>query len=133
MAGHVYFSVPGVAQVRWDEPTATVCVDWEGWANTAEFDALLDAEVAALREHGGSRLLADCRRQRALNTADQQRAERDWTPLAVAAGLRRFAVVLPESEMAAKQLQERLRSASEGGMRVRYFATVEEAREWLAR
>jgi hypothetical protein len=129
----VYFSVPGVAVVRWDEPTATVCIDWDGWANTAEFDALLDAEVKALRDHAASLMLADCRRQRALNTTDQERAERDWTPRAIEAGLRKFAVVLPESDIAAAQLKERLKSASAGGMRVRYFVTVDEAREWLAR
>ena len=129
----VYFSLPGVAQVRWDEPTATVCVDWEGWANTAEFDGLLNAEVKALRERGCSRLLADCRRQRALNTADQERAERDWTPRAIEAGLRKFAIVLPESDLATAQLRERLKSASSGGLRIKYFASVEEARQWLAR
>jgi hypothetical protein len=110
-----------------------VCIDWDGWANTAEFDALLDAEVKALRDHTASLMLADCRRQRALNTTDQERAERDWTPRAIEAGLRKFAVVLPESDIAAAQLKERLKSASAGGMRVRYFVTVDEAREWLAR
>src|SRR5216117_4394009 len=108
----VYFSTPGVASVRWDEPSATVVVEWEGWANTAEFAALLDAEIKALRERGASRMLADCRRQRVLNPADQERAEREWTPRAIEAGLKRFAVVLPISDVAAANLKERLGSAT---------------------
>src|SRR2546429_8779464 len=80
MSAETYFSVPGVAIVRWDEPTATVVGEWDGWANTAEFAALLAAEVKALKDHGGSRLLADCRRQRVLNPADQERADQEWTP-----------------------------------------------------
>lgn len=127
----VYYSVPGVATVRWDEPNATVLVEWDGWANTAEFKALLDAEVRALHDHQGSRLLADCRNQRVLNPADQERANREWAPAALAAGLRRFAVVLPVSDMAAGHLKERLSKVSD--LQVGYFGTVEEAREWLAR
>ena len=127
----VYFTVPGIATVRWDGPSATVLVEWDGWANAAEFKSLLDAEVKALRDHEGSRLLADCRRQRVLNLADQERANREWLPEVVGAGLKRFAIVLPESETAAGHLRERLSSVTE--MEIAYFATVEEARDWLGR
>ncbi len=129
----VYFSVPGVATVRWDGPNATVFVEWDGWANTAEFSALLDAEVKALLDHAGSRLLADCRRQRVLNPADQERADREWIPRAIEAGLKRFAIVLPTSDMAAGHLQERLGKVPKSAMQIAYFASVQEARDWLAR
>jgi hypothetical protein len=128
----VYYSVPGVATVRWDEPNASVFVEWDGWANTAEFSALLDAEVRALLDHAGSRLLADCRRQRVLNPADQERADREWIPRVIEAGLKRFAIVLPTSDMAAGHLQERLGKVPKSAMQIAYFASVEEAREWLA-
>jgi hypothetical protein len=132
MNDHVYFSRDGVASVSWDEKEAFVRVDWEGWANTAEFAALLDAEIKALKEHGCSKMLADCRRQRVLNSADQERAEREWTPRVIDAGLKKFAVVLPESDMAAAHLQDRLTSAKPA-VQIRYFGSVEEARAWLAR
>lgn len=128
---NVYFTVPGIATVRWDEPQSTVVVQWDGWANAAEFKSLLDAEVKALRDHKGNRLLADCRRQRVLNLADQERANREWLPEVLGAGLKRFAIVLPESETAASHLRERLSSVTE--MEIAYFATVEEARDWLGR
>jgi|GEM_PF-6537360 len=32
----VYFSVPGVATVRWDAGHRTVFVEWEGWAAVRE-------------------------------------------------------------------------------------------------
>ena len=128
----VYFSVPGVATVRWDGPRRTVLVEWDGWANSAEFSALLEAEIKALQEHGGSCLLADCRRQRILNPADQERADREWTPRAIMAGLKRFAIVLPESDMAAGHLQERLAKVPKTAMQIAYFGSVEQAQEWLA-
>ena len=128
----VYFSVPGVATVRWDGPNSTVFVVLDGWANTAEFSALLDAEVKALQDHAGSCLLADCRRQRILNPADQERADREWVPRAIQVGLRRFAIVLPDSDLAAAHLRERLGKVPTDAMQISYFASVEEAREWLA-
>ena len=127
----VYFSVPGVATVRWDASNATVLVTWDGWANASEFKSLLDAEVKALLDHGGTCLLADCTRQRVLNLTDQERANREWLPQVVAAGLKRFAIVLPQSETAAAHLRERLGSVTE--MEIAYFATVAEARAWLGR
>ena len=128
----VYYSVPGVASVRWDGPQGTVFVEWAGWANGPEFKALLDAEIKALDEHRCHRLLADCRRQRVLNPADQERANRDWLPRVLEVGLKQFAIVLPESDIAAGHLRERLDEVPHTAMQIAYFATVEEAREWLA-
>ena len=128
----VYFSIPGVASVRWDSPHATVFVEWDGWANTTEFGSLLDAEVKALSDHGCTRLLADCRRQRVLNPADQERANREWLPRVLQVGLKRFAIVLPESDIAATHLRERLAAVPDSAMEIGYFGTVDDAWEWLA-
>jgi len=130
-ADDVYFNAPGVASVRWDDAGQFVLVEWQGWANSTEFAALLDAEIHALRQHHGSRLLADCRRQKVLNPEDQARANLDWLPRALAVGLKRFAVVLPSSGLAEVNLKDSLGKAPAGALDVAYFATVEEAQEWL--
>jgi hypothetical protein len=127
----VYFDKPGVASVTWDSEGQFVLVQWAGWANSVEFTALLEAEIQALRQHHGTRVLADCRRQKVLNPADQDRANEQWLPRALAAGLKRFAVVLPASGLASVNLQDSLGKAPAGALDVAYFATVEEAREWL--
>jgi hypothetical protein len=131
--GDVYFQVPGVATVRWERTFQLVFVEWEGWANSAEFVALLDAEVRALSEHGGSRLLADCRRQRVLSPIDQDRADREWLPRALAAGLKRFAIVLPISALAAMNLADRLGKIPGTTLEIAYFEGIDEARTWIAR
>jgi len=131
-SGATYFEHAGVASVRWEADTATVMVVWEGWADSAEFGALLDAEIAALNDHKGSRLLADCRRQRVLSPVDQLRADKEWTPRALAAGLKQFAIVLPVSALAAMNLRDLLAKVPKRVMEIGYFATVEEARAWLA-
>jgi hypothetical protein len=131
-AGDLYFNAPGTASVKWDSVGATVVVEWEGWANSAEFAALLEAGVQALKDHRGSRWLADCRRQKVLSPADQDRADREWLPRALATGLKRFAVVLPESVLAGMNIKDRLKGVPNARLAVGYFATVEQAREWLA-
>ncbi|MHB8588324.1 MAG: STAS/SEC14 domain-containing protein [Candidatus Dormibacteraceae bacterium] len=127
----VYFNQPGVASVRWDEAGQVVLVEWEGWANSTEFSALLEAEIDALRKHRCSRILADCRRQRVLNPADQDRANQEWLPRALAAGLKRFAVVVPSSVLADVNLKNSLGKVPATALEVAYFATAEEARDWL--
>ncbi len=107
-------------------------LEWEGWANSSEFAALLDAGVRALKDHHGSRWLADCRRQKVLSPADQDRADREWLPRALAAGLKKFAVVLPDSGLAGMNLKDRLAGVPNARLQVGYFDTVEQAREWLA-
>lgn len=131
MSSQTYFSVPGVASVTWDGVHQVVRVEWEGSANTSEFSALLDAEVKALDEHRCSRLLADCRFQRILNLADQDRANQDWIPRAAQAGLKRFAIVLPISDMAATHIRKRTGEIPGSLFEVSYFATVDEALGWL--
>jgi hypothetical protein len=130
--GDTYFHAPGVASVRWDEEGSTVLVEWEGWADSDEFKTLLEAGLRALSAHSGSRWLADCRRQRTLKLADQEWGDRVWLPRAVAAGLKRFAVVLPTSSVATFNLEDRAGLFRENRLEVAYFATVKEARRWLA-
>ena len=127
-----YFNTPNVASVCWDGQHELVLVEWEGWADSSEFSALLDAEISALRKHKGTRLLADCRRQKVINPADQERANREWVPRALAAGLKRFAVVLPSSVLAEMNLKQSLGKVPASELEVDYFATPEEARAWLA-
>lgn len=128
MSSQTYFVVPGVASVKWDDANQVVLVVWEGWANSSEFRELLDAEVRALKEHGGSLLLADCRLQRVLNLADQERANREWIPRAAEAGLKKFGIVLPVSDLAAAHIRERTEKSP---FEVSYFDELEKALSWL--
>lgn len=127
----VYFHVPGVASVRWDTSIHAVVETWEGWADADEFRAILEAGVQAMSENRGSNWLADCRLQRVLKAADQEAGNRRWLPRALAAGLKRFAVVLPASGLAKANIQDYLQAAASEQLDMAYFATLEEARQWL--
>ena len=132
-AGRPDFEIPGVVSLCWDPPLQTIVVTWLGTAQPSDFDALLGAEVQAMREHHASRLLTDCRRQRPLPEDAQDRADHESVPEALAAGLRRFAVVLPDDRDAAVNLEDRLGRIGRDHLQVGFFPTVEAAERWLAR
>jgi hypothetical protein len=127
----VFFNVPGVAVVKWDPTLQAAHIEWQGWANPTEFAAANDAIIRALSGHHGSRALGDCRSMKVIQESDQEWSSRDWFPRALAAGLRRMALVIPRSGLAAMNVRDILSRIPGTKLDVAYFATVEEARTWL--
>jgi hypothetical protein len=117
----VYFNHPGVALVTWNPDLRAACLESQGWADTGESHAALDAVIRALRAHRGSRCLVD-NRKKAIKAADQEWIAENWLPRAVGAGLRLTAIVEPESGPALVIIK---------AIDVRYFSTVVRAAEWL--
>jgi hypothetical protein len=132
-ADGVFFNRPGVATVLWDPTIQAVTTEWHGWADRAEFTAVLEASLIALKTHQSSRGLVDSRRQRALPWPDEDWISEQWFPKAVAAGLARLALVISESALAMMSIEHVVSRASRvrGTLDVAYFWTVAEAREWL--
>ena len=125
------FQVPGVVSITWDADCEAVLVVWQGPGVASDFKALLPAEIAALQRHGASKLLVDCRLQGPLPREDQDWADTEWVPKAVAAGLRRFAVVLPANREAAINLEDRLGRIKTSELQVAFFERTPAARGWL--
>lgn len=126
----VYFDRPGVARVTWNQGLKAACLELHGWADTSEAQAMLDAIIAALKEHHGSRWLLDGRKMRVLKQSDQDWITQNWLPRAAAAGMRLAAVVLPTSAVTMTNVEDVAR-VSENGIDVRFFSTVELASGWL--
>lgn len=126
----VYFNRPGVGLVTWNPDLRAVCLETQGWADTSESQAVLDAIIRALRAHHGSRWLLDGRKIKVIKQADQDWITGTWLPRAAAAGLRLAAIVMPTSAVAMTNVEDVARVA-ENGIDVRFFATVEKAAEWL--
>jgi hypothetical protein len=128
----VIFNRPGVAVLRWDPTFRAVCIEWQGWADPAEFVAALEAGLGALIQHRGSRWLADCRDMKAIQQSDQEWLDRRWFPRMIAAGLRRMAVVIPKSGLAMTNLEDVIRKVPADKIAVAFFATVPEAERWIS-
>jgi SpoIIAA-like len=127
----LYFSRRGVADVIWDANWNVVHIEAKGWADTAESHAVLDEAIRAMTDHQGSRWLFDGREMNAIKQSDLRWITEVWLPRALAAGLRVAAIVMPTSDTAMKNVDD-MAKAAEDEIEVRYFSSVENAREWLA-
>lgn len=131
-AARLYYNRPGVATVLWDASSRAARIEWQGWADPAEFAAANDAVILALSEHRGSRALGDCRNMKPIQQSDQDWAARDWLPRVLAAGLTRMALVVSKSGLAQMNVESILSRVPGTQLSVGYFATIEEAGAWLA-
>jgi len=132
-ADEVFFNRPGVATVKWDQTIQAVSTEWQGGADRADVLAVFDAILRALKKHHASRGLIDTLRQKALSQKDQDWVLQVWFPQALAAGLRRWAIVMPESTLAmlsAEDVSSGVRGTMLDGA---LFPSVAEARKWLTR
>jgi hypothetical protein len=129
----VFFSSPGVAFLKWDPMAGAVHIEWQGRTDSIEFAQVLEAGLGALKQYHGTRWLADCRRMKTIAQSDQDWVDRSWFPRMLAAGLRRMAVLMPRSSLARVNVEDILDKVSGTKLEVAYFASIEEARQWLTR
>jgi hypothetical protein len=126
----LYFSRRGVADVTWDANWNVVHIEAQGWADTAESHAVLDSAIRAMTDHQGSRWLFDGRDMNAIKPSELRWITEVWLPRALAAGLRVAAIVMPTSGKAMNNIDD-MAKAAENEIEVRYFSSVENARQWL--
>jgi hypothetical protein len=119
-------------KVRFSFDPATRCVfgEWKGFASGDEYRQALEAGLALLAQHRTSRWCADLREFKTATADDQRWTDTEWFPRAVKAGMRRLAVVLPESVIAQLAVQRQVTQV--GDVESRFFASVPEAKAWLA-
>lgn len=118
--------------MRWDAASQAAHMEWQGWAKPAEFRAANDALVQAIVDHHSSKVLGDSRRIKVIQKTDQDWINGDWFPRILAAGLTRMALVLPASGLAKMNIDD-LVSRVADRLDVAYFATLDDARTWLAK
>jgi hypothetical protein len=128
-----YFNLPGVAKVTWDPTCKATHIEWQGWANPAEFRAANLAMTRALKEHHGSRALGDLREMKAIQQSDQDWAQEEWLPEILALGLRQMALVIAKSGLTMMNVEAILSRVPGTQLDIGYFATIAEARDWLVR
>jgi hypothetical protein len=85
-----------------------------------------------MTDHQGSRWLVGGRDMHAIKSSHQEWITENLLPRALAAGLRVAAIVIPRDAEAMMNIDD-MAKAADDEIDVRYFSTVEKAREWLSR
>lgn len=126
----IYFDSP-YGTIHWDDEVRCVHLEWKGFAHGEMIQRVLNSALDLFRTKHTDRWIADTRKMRVLSPEDSQWVNEDWIPRAIQAGVRRIAVAVPESVLAQMSLR-RLKGKGEGdNVEMAYFATLEEAKEWL--
>jgi hypothetical protein len=118
--------------IRWDGQHSCVYAEWKGFANSVEFRASTMAILDAIRKQNAAGLVSDNRRLEGVADPDQLWLRDTWMPLAVAAGVKRIAVVLPHHGLGKLASEEIIGRFGKTVFVTRTFSEPSEATEWAA-
>lgn len=116
----------------WDEVHQVVHSEWKAFANSSELRAALLRGIDATRDHRARGYLTDTRKVKVIIRSDQEWIKETWFPLAIAAGLKRIAVVTATHGLGKVTVEEVVGLADEQGLMSKAFGSVEAGRRWIA-
>ena len=129
--GGIFEDEPWLA-IQADRNSRCVYAEWRTFANSGEFRASSTRILDVLKAIGAVSLVSDNRRLEGVTDQDQLWLRDTWTPMAVAAGLTRIAVVVPQRGLGRIASEQILRQVGMKAFSTRTFSTVSEAMEWAA-
>lgn len=126
----IYYDIPQVT-VSWDEDLKAIISQWKAYSEGEIYRAAMDKGLDLLKQKKCGKVLVDSRLLRVVNQDDQKWTIENWTPRALAAGLRYSAFLIPKSALAQMSLKRMVNNFQGFSVENAYFDNVEEAREWL--
>lgn len=120
----------GFATVTYDEEDDVVLAHMTDFAEGEPFREYMYSIIEAIEDTGTHQVLTDTSDMGTITQEDQEWSAVEWTPEAEAAGLKRMAMVMPESvvaEISVEQILEMTDDEIERDL----FDNVEDAREWI--
>jgi hypothetical protein len=129
VADEIYLDEPYLS-IRWRAVPKVLYAEWKGHANSEQFRAALLTGVRAMREHHAVGYVSDARKARTMLPADEQWAREVWLPQAIAAGLKRMAVVTADTGLAKVEYDDAATDMTSQKFSMRTFASIAEATVW---
>jgi hypothetical protein len=130
-SGNVHLDEPWLT-ITWDPEYRCVYAEFKAFANSSEFRAGTLKILDAIRDRQAGALVSDNRRLEGVTDQDQLWLRDTWLPLAVAAGIKRIAVVLARRGLGKIASEEILRQFGTTTFATRTFTTPSEATEWVS-
>jgi hypothetical protein len=116
--------------IRWRAVPKILYAEWKGFATSDEFRAALLTGVRAIRERHVIGYVSDARRAKVVVPEDEKWAREVWLPEAVAAGLKRMAIVTAPSGLAKQAFESAATQIDSHGLSMRTFNSLEAAIIW---
>jgi hypothetical protein len=119
-------------QVSWNEELKAAEVVWTGFSFGREFETIMLGGIDMMAQHKGNKLLMDARSGSAIKQEDQDWIKDVFVAHAYGAGLRYFAMVLPEKTVAKMSISRTAASVGGYPYELVNFEGMEEAVQWLS-
>ena len=124
-----YLDTPYIT-IRWRSIPQILYAEWKGFATSAEFRSALLTGVRAIREHHVVGYVSDARKARVVVPEDELWGREVWLPQAVAAGLKRMAVVTAAAGLGKMAYDDAATAMDSHGLSMRTFGSVDMATTW---
>jgi hypothetical protein len=125
------YAVEPWLSIRWDREHACVHAEWTGFANSAQFRDGTLRILEALRDKQASLLISDNRKLEGVVDEDQLWLRDTWVPVAVAAGLKRIAVVVAHRGLGRIASEEIIGRFGKTTFITNTFESPDEALKWV--
>jgi hypothetical protein len=116
--------------IRWRAVPQILYAEWKGFATSPEFRAALLTGVRAIREHHVVGYVSDARRAKVFIDEDLKWVSEVWLPQALAAGLKRMAMVTAAQGLGKVLIEEVAKEIDNHGLAMRKFDSVAAATVW---
>lgn len=118
------------ATVEYRPDKNLVSAEMTEYAEGDKYREYMNTVIDAVEDTRCSNVLADTREHPTINQSDQEWSQKTWGPNAEAAGVKRVAVLAPES-IVSKMSIESVTEGAEGGIDRQWFEEYEDAVNWL--
>jgi hypothetical protein len=129
MEDQTYLDEPYLS-IRWRSVPKILYAEWKGFATSAEYRAALLTGLRAIREHHVAGYVSDARKAKLVVPEDVKWVSEVWLPGAIAAGLKRMAMVTAEAGLSKVIIEEAVKEIDNHGLRIRKFDSVAAATVW---
>src|ERR1700732_1182241 len=116
--------------IRWRSIPQVLYAEWKGFATSSEFRAALLTGVRAIRQRHVVGYVSDARKAKVVLAEDEKWAREVWLPQAVAAGLRRMAIVTASAGLSKMAYDDAASAMDSHGLSMRTFDSVATAMTW---
>lgn len=102
-----------------------------GFLHGKEFRQLMEAGLSTLKTRRACKWLSDDRLNGPITAADEEWSKKNWTPRAMQAGWKYWAIVFPEKVLGQMNMRRWIEAHVDKGLTAQGFADPDEARQWL--
>lgn len=125
-----YYQSP-VVHIEYLEELNAPKLTWTGFAEGEQFREGLRKGLELLQTKKLNGWLADLRLMGVIDPDDEDWTNNEWFPIIIGAGLKNMALVPSNDVFNQMSVDSMISQIPETDLTVRYFASVEEAAEWL--